>query len=78
MICHSIPLAGHLGVDKTRARLLYHYYWPKLYSDVMKYCQKTGRVYKADRAVLKPIPAFGTPFKKISMDIIGPLPRTQR
>ena len=84
MIAHSIPLAGHLGVDKTRARLLYHYYWPKLYSDVMKYCgtcldcQKTGRIYKADRAVLKPIPAIGTPFKKISMDIVGPLPRTHK
>ena len=82
MLAHTIPLAGHLGVDKTRERLLNHYYWPKIYETVKVYCgscpdcQKTGRKFKSDKALLKPIPPMSTPFRKIGIDIAGPLPRT--
>lgn len=82
MLAHSIPLAGHLGVDKTRDRILAHYFWPRIYLDVNQFCntcpecQKTGRKLKSEKAPLKPVPPIGTPFRKIGIDIVGPLPRS--
>ena len=84
VIAHSIPLSGHLGTDKTRNRLLAHYYfWPNIYGDVQRFCatcpecQKTRRKLKHEKVALKPIPAVGVPFKKIRIDIVGPLPRSE-
>ena len=36
---HEIPLGGHLGKMKTAQRLLQRFYWPTLYSDVVKFCR---------------------------------------
>ena len=30
-IAHEIPVAGHLGIRKTQARVMAHFYWPKLH-----------------------------------------------
>ena len=73
VIAHSIPLSGHLGTDKTRNRLLAHYFWPNIYRDVQRFCatcpecQKTGRKLKHEKAALKPIPAVGVPFKRLEL-----------
>ena len=32
-------LAGHLGVDKTYGKVLCHFYWLEVHSDVKKYCR---------------------------------------
>ena len=84
VIAHSIPLSGHLGTDKkTRNRLLAHYFWPYIYRDVQRFCatcpecQKTGRKLKHEKVALKPIPTVRVPFKKIGIDIVGPLPRSE-
>ncbi|XP_064645127.1 uncharacterized protein LOC135498674 [Lineus longissimus] len=42
-LAHSIPLAGHLGVTKTKGRLVEHYFWPGLHKDVEKYCSTIAR-----------------------------------
>ena len=82
-LAHSIPLAGHLGIDKTRNRILAHYFWPNIYSNVSTFCstcpdcQKSSRKLTSDRGKLVPIPVVGPPFHKIGIDIVGPLPRTQ-
>ncbi|XP_048339157.1 uncharacterized protein LOC125425633 [Sphaerodactylus townsendi] len=36
-LAHDIPCAGHLGINKTRQRLLLNFYWPKLAQDVRAY-----------------------------------------
>ena len=33
-LAHTIPLAGHLGKDKTVQRILHRFYWPSVYKDV--------------------------------------------
>jgi len=72
-LAHDIPLSGHLGQDKTRNRLLSHYFWPRIYFDVKQYCttcsqcQLTSMKFKSDRAKLIPIPVIGQPFRKIGI-----------
>ena len=33
-VAHSLPYAGHLGVKKTTAKLVNHFYWPNVGRDV--------------------------------------------
>ena len=81
-LAHSIPLAGHLGKKKTAQRLLQRFYWPTLFKDVDEYCrgcaecQKTAPGRQAI-APLVPLPIVDSPFERIAMDIVGPLPRSR-
>ena len=38
-MAHDIPLSGHMGVKKTRSRILQHFLWPGIFSDVARYCR---------------------------------------
>ena len=35
----EIPTNNHSGVNKTRSRILQHFYWPKIRRDVLQYCR---------------------------------------
>ena len=37
-LAHEVPMAGHLGVTKTKDRVLQKYYWPGIFKDVAQYC----------------------------------------
>uniref|UniRef100_A0A8C5MDW1 Gypsy retrotransposon integrase-like protein 1 n=1 Tax=Leptobrachium leishanense TaxID=445787 RepID=A0A8C5MDW1_9ANUR len=80
-LAHDIPLAGHLGMAKTRHRLTRAFFWPRLSEDVREYCrtcptcQKTGKTGDHPKAPLHPMPIIQEPFSRVAVDIIGPLPR---
>ena len=80
-LAYSIPLAGHLGKKKTAQRLLQRFYWTTLFKDVDEYCrgcaecQKTAPGRQAV-APLVPQPIVDSPFERIAMDIVGPLPQS--
>ena len=82
-VAHTIPIAGHMGRDKTLDRISSHFYWPKLSFDVSNYvatcpeCQMVARKRVNYRAPLKPVPIVTEPFRKIAIDLIGELPRTK-
>ena len=38
-IAHESPMSGHLGINKTYHKIINHFYWPGLKSDVSKYCK---------------------------------------
>ena len=83
-IAHEIPVAGHLGIRKTQARVMAHFYWPKLHQDVVKFiktchtCQMVGKPQPSIKpAPMIPIPAFDEPFSRVLVDCVGPLPRTK-
>ena len=74
---------GHLGRKATLAQLSEHFYWPGMYRDVKTLCegcvacQKIGKLRK--RVVpLQPLPIIDTPFLRIAIDFVGPLPRTKQ
>ena len=83
-LAHETPMSGHLGVNKTYHKILNHFYWPGLKSDVSQFCkschtcQMVGKPNQTiPKAHLQPIPAFDKPFSRIIIDCVGPLPKTK-
>ena len=82
-LAHDAPMAGHMGVTKTKDRVLAHFYWPGIFKDIENYCRSCGTCQFIDkgrsprRHPLHPMPIIDTPFKRIAIDIVGPLPRTK-
>jgi transposase InsO family protein len=81
---HSSALGGHKGVTKTYNRMRVNYYWNTMKRDIQEFirkcrkCQikKLTRVKTKQPMVITDTP--GTAFDKISLDIMGPLPLTNR
>ena len=83
-LAHEGPMAGHLGVRKTVARLRYNFWWPGMaaaVASVLKCCHTCQLVGKPNQvppvAPLHPIPAVQPPFTRVLLDIVGPLPPTK-
>ncbi|XP_078575255.1 uncharacterized protein LOC144861313 [Branchiostoma floridae x Branchiostoma japonicum] len=81
-LAHSIPLSGHMGIARTKERVLKHFYWPGVIRDVKKFrrscpeCQKTATRRADDRHTMVCPPVIGEPFRRLGIDIVGPLPRS--
>ncbi len=65
-LAHDHDLSGHLGVKKTYTRILRHFFWPRLKTDVANFCrtcctcQITGKPNQViPPAPLVPIPVVG-------------------
>ena len=82
-LAHDVPMSGHMGISKTKECILQQYYWPGIFSDVAAYCrtcevcQKSNPKYPP-RAKMVSMPMIELPFQRIAMDVVGPLPRSQR
>ena len=81
-LAHDIPTAGHLGRKKTLDPLLQRFYWPGIINDVADYCKRCPACQKVGQkpgkqARLIPLPIIEEPFRRIAMDIVGPLERTK-
>ena len=74
---------GHLGLDKTFVKLKERFYWPRMKEKAKLTCANCVRcgARKITTHTLKGTltsMAAGCPFERIAMDIVGPLPKTQR
>ena len=75
--------AGHMGVRRTMENVRQRFYWPGYETDVEHWvrdcelCQKRNQPQPLPRAPLGTIRA-SYPFEKISWDIMGPLPVTNK
>ena len=84
-LAHDSALAGHLKARKTMERIWAHFYWPGLQSDVRRYCascdpcQRTTPKGKVGKVPVVMPPLIDTCFRRIAVDLIGPLqPVTER
>ena len=83
-LCHDNPAAGHMGAYKTFWRIHEQYYWPKMRSDVVSYvrscraCAQNKVEQKAPAGFMGDRPDIKEPFQSISLDFIGPLPRSKQ
>lgn len=81
--CHDDPTAGHFGVKKTINRTRQRYYWPSLIKDTKEYVRKCEICAKHKPTQLPPTGLMGKhknvtePLQIISMDLMGPFPRSK-
>jgi hypothetical protein len=82
-MAHSHLLGAHLGMDKTRERILDRFYWPGVKNDVVRFCQACPKCQRTAprpsvRNPLIPMPIIETLVERLAMHIVGPLPKTSR
>ena len=77
-LAHEIPIAGHLGSEKTRQRLLRRFYWPGVFKDVEEFCRSCPTCQKTSqhRVSKAATDHFGT-VQSDSDGYCGPLPRSK-
>lgn len=78
---HSSPAGGHYGVNKTLAKVRERYYWLEYKRDVEEWCRScdlcASRKGPRTRTRGKLQECIsGTPFERVALDILGPLPTT--
>ena len=78
-IAHESVMSGHLGIRKTRDRILNDFWWPGIPSDVTRFCrscdvcQKTVPKGTVPRVPLQRMPVIDTLFKRVAVDLVGPI-----
>lgn len=73
--------AGHFGANKTKRLVNKHFFWPGMGQQVTKYCKACPVCLQWNarggaKQPLMPLPVVSTPWTKVAMDVVGPLPRT--
>lgn len=80
---HGAAGSGHFGVTKTLRRLRQAFYWGQHKRDVEDFCRRcdtcTARKGPPGRshALLQQFPV-GSPMERVGVDVVGPLPLTDR
>ncbi|KAJ8942551.1 hypothetical protein NQ318_021953 [Aromia moschata] len=80
---HSSPSGGHFGVTRTLARVRDRFYWVNCRRDVEEWCKKcdlcSAKKGPKTRTRGKMVHYLsGAPFERVAVDILGPLPITDR
>ena len=80
---HSCPTAGHLGVTKTLQKVRSRFYWPAQRRDVEDWCRAcdncaSRKMLPKSRHAPLQLHQPGVPLQRVAMDILGPLPETER
>ena len=79
---HDGPTGGHMGVAKTMARLTSTCWWPGMKRMIADYvhgcttCAATKPSLQKPAGLLRPLPIPEKPWRMITLDFVGPLPRT--
>ena len=81
-LAHGSGVGGHCGVQKTVEKIKLRFHWLKIAKDVNYWCENCPtctrhKTHTRNRGALTPL-YTGAPFERVAMDIVGPLPRTQR
>ena len=79
-LSHDAVMAGHLGTSKSLDRLSQGgFYWPGVGADMTRFvrscdvCQRVTPKGRVKRVPLQKVPVVGTPFRKVAIDLIGPI-----
>ena len=82
-LAHDTVLSGHLGIGKTKKRVMSHFYWPGITADITRYCRscaicQKNYCVKPPKVPLINLPIIDIPFSRIAIDLIGPLPKSAK
>ena len=76
-LAHHTITGGHLGIKKTRKKIMSNFFWPGMYEDVARYCRSCDICQKAvskgtvQKAPMENLPVVDVPFKLVAVDLIG-------
>ena len=79
---HNHKLAGHLGIKKTLMKMKKKFFWPKMTKSIKNHirscltCAKM-KAHGGNRAPLQPIKPPKRVWSRLTVDVIGPLPRSR-
>jgi hypothetical protein len=77
---HNCPVGGHQGIQRTIERIKLYISWPGLEQDVTQYvkeckiCQLNKETHPNVKLPLTLTDTKTTPWEKVYLDIVGPLP----
>lgn len=77
---HDIPIAGHVGSNRMYDRIKERYCWKNMRSEIEHYvknckiCQTNKALRIINRGPMQITTTSTSPFERISLDIVGPLP----
>ena len=82
-LCHDIPVSGHQGITRTKARVKQKFHWYGMSKDIVNYvstCAACNRNKKPTQHARCPMRLFhaGAPMERVHLDFLGPLPLTKR
>ncbi|KAL5728994.1 hypothetical protein ACHQM5_002008 [Ranunculus cassubicifolius] len=78
--CHSTPVGGHFGFQKTLAKVKFTFYWPGMHRKVKEFirecdiCQRCKSDTLAPAGLLQPLPIPERVWTDLSMDFFESLP----
>ena len=80
-MAHNTPIAGHFSRDRMLHAIRARLDWPGVVKDVEEMCNTCPMCQKAGPAVTTRVPLYRlpimkVPFKRMAMDVLGPLPCT--
>jgi hypothetical protein len=81
---HDTPTSGHMGYLKTLKRIQENHYWPGMSGDVRQYvkscdaCKRSKTSNLGQRSLMGQQKPAERPWSVISVDFMGPLPRSKR
>ncbi|GFN96040.1 Zinc finger protein [Plakobranchus ocellatus] len=76
-VAHDSITGAHLGIRRTKDKVLSNFYWPGIDGDVTRYCRSCNvcqRIVKkgsVSRVPLEKVPLIDTPFKRVAIDLIA-------
>lgn len=82
--CHDIPSAGHLGIKKTRNRILQRYFWPRVSKDTELYvkncviCRESKSTNTKKQGLMGRPKVAQLPFQMLAIDFMGPLTKSTK
>ena len=82
-LSHDHPMSGHFGVMRSTHRLLSHFFWPGITSDIKRFIKgcrqcslrKTARPIKYEAPLRPTVPSAIN--ARVGIDLVGPLPLTE-
>ena len=83
-VAHDDPLSSHQGSKRTILKITSKFFWTGVHKDVEEYvntcveCQVIGKSQKRNKVPLILTPIVDRPFKRMAMDIVGPLETSKK
>lgn len=81
LLLHNDQFAGHLGLKRTLARVRFRFYWAGYHVFIERWCKRCKECQQRNQPKCKSRGSLqsyvvGEPMERISLDMIGPVPRS--